>query len=59
MVTSLNIPKFKNCNPLLERMPQPTLRAILNIQIILALVLSKNTIEPVSSFSFPYLKKKT
>ena len=53
MVTSLNIPKFKKYNPLSERMPQPTLRAILNIQIILALVLSKNTIEPVSSFSFP------
>ena len=29
IVTSLNIPKFKNCNPYSERIPQPTLRAIL------------------------------
>ena len=29
MVTGLNISKFKNCNPLSERIPQPTLRAIL------------------------------
>ena len=29
IITSLNIPKFKNCNPFSERIPQPTLRAIL------------------------------
>ena len=29
IVTSLIIPKFKNCNPLSERIPQPTLRAII------------------------------
>ena len=29
VVTSLNIPNFKNYNPLSERIPQPTLRAIL------------------------------
>ena len=29
-VTRLSIPKFRNCNPLSERTPQPTLRAILN-----------------------------
>ena len=29
-VTRINIPKFRNCNPLSERTPQPTLRAILN-----------------------------
>ena len=29
IVTSLNIPKFKNCNPLSERIPQRTLRTIL------------------------------
>ena len=29
IVTSLNIPKFKNCNPFSERISQPSLRAIL------------------------------
>ena len=29
IVTNLNIPNFKNCNPLSERIPQCTLRAIL------------------------------
>ena len=29
IVTSLNIPKFKNRSPLSERIPQPTIRAIL------------------------------
>ena len=29
IVTSLNIAKFKNCNRLSERLPQPTVRAIL------------------------------
>ena len=43
IVTSLNIPKIKHCNPLSERIPQATLRAILSMQTILALALSKNT----------------
>ena len=29
IVINLNIPKFKNCSPLSERIPQPTLRVIL------------------------------
>ena len=29
VATSRDIPKFKNCNPLSERIPQPTLRATL------------------------------
>ena len=32
IVTSLNIPKFKNCNTLSGRIPQPTLRAILKYE---------------------------
>ena len=31
IVTSLNIPKFKNCNPLSEGIPQPILRVILKL----------------------------
>ena len=58
MAISLNIPKFEKCNPLSHRLSQPTLELYLSIQTILALVLSKYTIEPVTSFSFPQLKKK-
>ena len=46
IVTSLNILKFKNCNPLFERIPQPTIKPILKYA-------NHPSIEPVNSFSSP------